>query len=122
MGQFLQRFLVAWEIGWEENKVKLIQQADFDSIVNLNSVKVKVQNWCNGSSDSDDAAAPTEAEVFRELQKLPEYCRDWSALKDALSSANLTFEELSQAGTQQQNLHFLHAFPLALKDGSKNDD
>ena len=38
MGQFLQRFLVAWEIGWEENKVKLIQQADFDSIVNPNSV------------------------------------------------------------------------------------
>ena len=75
-------------------------------------MKVKVQEWMAQTE------APPVEEVLRELRRLSEYCKHWTALQDVL----LTPEELLQSGTRQQNLHLLHAMPLALEDSTKTTE
>ena len=62
--------------------------------------------------------APTEEEVMEELGDVPEYCKQWPELHEALLSA----KELQSAGKRQQDLHTLLAFPLALEDTVKMKD
>ena len=62
--------------------------------------------------------APAEEEVMEELGDVPEYCKQWPELHEALLSA----KELQSAGKRQQDLHTLLAFPLALEDTVKMKD
>ena len=92
--------------------MRMIQGEDFLSLFHLNSMKVKLKEWM------EQTEAPTVEEVLQELRRLPEYCKHWTTLQGVL----LTAEELLQSGTRQQNLHLLHAMPLALEDGTKTTE
>ena len=93
-------------------QMKLLEMEDFESLLKLNAIQIKVHKWMA------ETKAQTEEEALHELRRLPEYCKHWTALQDVLLSA----EELRQSGTRQQNLHFLNAMPLAFEDSTKLDD
>ena len=99
MSQFLHTLMQVWDDGWEEKKKDLLKEEDYAALSKLTAIKQKLATWAK------QEALPTEPEVlkeFTELRAIPKV-KEWHEMESLL----LTTEELTRAGSIQQDKHFL---------------
>ena len=90
----------------------MVNEEDWTALSNLKAIKEKLEAWAS------QEVPPTEQEVlreFRELKSIP-MIKGWHKMESLL----LTAEELVNAGTCQQNLHFLNGMTVDLTNDLQN--
>lgn len=130
MKPLLPEFFEFWDKEWDEYKKLLVGREDFQSLAHLVSSREKLGKWLD-----EDTKLPKLDEVLSLLQ----YVLSFHSLKDfgvvgrelqqlhekwvAISSPDLSMEELSRAGTRQQNVHDLNDLPAVVEsnDGTPMD-
>ena len=108
LAPFLHKLLKVWDASWEGKKKALVEQEDYTALASLTAIKKKLASWAQQEEE------PTGQEFLREFAELSHYLgnavKDW----DEMESLLLTTEELTSAGSIQQDKHFLWGMPLEM--------